>query len=96
MLFRSTIAGIVSTNPAYVMNAGAIGDAVVEVALLGRVPCSVVGTINKGDRLVASQIPGVAQALNSALYQPGCIIGKALENYSSEQVGTIEVVVGRV
>lgn len=90
------IAGVVSTNPAYLMNAGATGDAVVEVALLGRVPCNVVGPIVKGDRLVSSQIPGVAQALNSALYQPGCIIGKALENYNSDQVGTIEVVVGRV
>lgn len=92
----TSIAGVVSTNPAYVMNAGATGDVVVELALLGRVPCNVVGTIVKGDRLVSSPTPGVAQALNSALYQPGCIIGKALENYNSDQVGTIEVVVGRV
>lgn len=90
------IAGVVSTNPAYLMNADAFGDIVVEVALLGRVPCRVVGNINKGDRLVSSEIPGVAQALDPALYQPGCIIGKALELYNSDQVGTIEVVVGRV
>ena len=92
----TTIAGIVSTNPAYVMNAGAIGDAVVEVALLGRVPCNVVGTIKKGDRLVSSDRPGVATALDMSLYQPGCIIGKALEDYNSQDVGSIEVVVGRI
>ena len=85
-----------STNPAYIMNAGADGESVVQVALLGRVPCNVVGIISKGDRLVSSDIPGVAQALNPTLYNPGCIIGKALENYNSNQVGTIEVVVGRL
>lgn len=92
----TSVAGVVSTNPAYIMNADATGDAVVELALLGRVPCNVIGTIKKGDRLVSSQVPGVATALNSKVYQPGCIIGKALENYDSERVGTIEVVVGRV
>ena len=90
------VAGVVSTNPAYIMNAGADGESVVQVALLGRVPCNVVGIISKGDRLVSSDIPGVAQALNPTLYNPGCIIGKALENYNSNQVGTIEVVVGRL
>jgi hypothetical protein len=30
-----------------------------------------------------------------AQYQPGCIVGKALENYNSQEVGTIEVAVGR-
>ena len=92
----TSIAGVVSTNPAYIMNAGADGESVVQVALLGRVPCNVVGIISKGDRLVSSDIPGVAQALNPTLYNPGCIIGKALENYNSNQVGTIEVVVGRL
>jgi hypothetical protein len=68
---------------------------VIAVALTGRVPCSVVGTIAKGDRLVASDQPGVAQPLDMQHYQPGCIIGKALESYDSNQIGTIEVAVGR-
>jgi hypothetical protein len=55
----------------------------------------VVGTINKGDRLVSSGIAGVATILDTNQYQPGCIIGKSLENYNSDQVGTIEVAVGR-
>jgi hypothetical protein len=89
------VAGIVSTNPSYLMNSTLDCANAVEVALVGRVPCHVVGTIAKGDRLVASSTPGIATRLDIAQYQPGCIIGKALESYDSETVGTIEVAVGR-
>ena len=89
------VAGIVSTSPSYLMNASQPGEHVVAVALVGRVPCQVTGTIDKGDRLVASNIPGTAQRLDPDQYQPACIIGKALEAYNSDQVGTIEVAVGR-
>jgi len=89
------VAGIVSTNPSYLMNSTLTCTNAVEVALVGRVPCLVVGTIRKGDRLVSSDRPGVAQALNINLYQPGCIIGKALEEYNSTKPGVIEVAVGR-
>lgn len=89
-------AGIISTNPSYLMNSTLECTNAVEVALVGRVPCQVVGTIAKGDRLVASAIPGVATRLDMTQYQPGCIIGKALEAYDSETVGTIEVAVGRL
>ena len=88
-------AGIISTQPAYLMNSTQAGEHALEVALIGRVPCSVVGTIRKGDRLVSSDQPGVAQALNINLYQPGCIIGKSLEDYNSAEPGVIEVAVGR-
>ena len=87
------IAGVVSTNPAYHMNASAEG---VAVALTGRVPCQVKGPVVKGDRVVASDIPGVAQKLDTIHYQPGCIIGKSLETIADDSVQTIEVVVGRV
>jgi hypothetical protein len=86
------VAGVVSTNPAHLMN-GALTDGVA-VALQGRVPCQVVGTIRKGDMLVTSDIPGVATS--TATPQLGTVIGKALEDYNSQEVGTIEVVVGRV
>ena len=88
--------GIISTNPSYLMNATQEGDHVLPVALIGRVPCYVIGPISRGDRLVASGIPGVAQRLNMLEYQPGCIIGKALEEYISDDVGTIEVLVGKI
>ena len=91
----TAVAGIVSTNPSYLMNATLTSDHVVAVALVGRVPCRVVGTFIKGDRLVASDIEGVATVLDMTKYEPGCIIGKALESYDSTEVGTIEVAVGR-
>jgi hypothetical protein len=87
------IAGIVSTNPAYLMNHDAIG---VPVALQGRVPCRVLGPVSKGDRVVSSHIAGVAQALDPAQYQPGCIIGKALQAIDNTDISIIEVVVGRL
>jgi hypothetical protein len=90
----TAIAGVVSENPSYLMNSGLQGQHVVSVALLGRVPCQVQGTIRKGDLLVASNSTGVAQRLDPALYLPGCVIGKALANYSSAEVGTIEIAVG--
>jgi hypothetical protein len=90
------VAGIVSTNPSYLMNSTLTCTNAVQVALVGRVPCHVVGTIAKGDRLVASSTPGIATRLDMSQYQPGCIIGKALEAYDSETVGTIEVAVGRI
>jgi hypothetical protein len=89
------VAGIVSTNPSYLMNSTLNCANAVQLALVGRVPCHVVGTITKGDRLVSSSVPGVATRLDMSQYQPGCIIGKALEAYNSETVGTIEVAVGR-
>jgi len=91
----TAVAGIVSTNPSYLMNSAQAGEYVLPVALTGRVPCHVVGTIAKGDRLVASDYMGAAQRLDPTQYQPGCIIGKALENYDSESIGMIEVAVGR-
>ena len=90
------IAGVVSTEPAHVMNSGLTAEHTVTVALVGRVPCRVVGTINRGDCLVSSDIPGVATALDAVQYQPGVVIGKALANYNSTEPGVIEAVVGRL
>jgi hypothetical protein len=91
----TTTAGVISTNPSYLMNSNLQGKHVLAVALTGRVPCRVTGVVNKGDRLVTSKINGVATVLNNQLYEPGCIIGKALENYNSDTVGIIEIAVGR-
>ena len=92
----TAVAGTVSESPAVIMNSGLQHEHRTAVALLGRVPCRVVGSIQKGDRLAASHLPGVATALDLSHYQPGCIIGKALENYDSDEEGVIEIVVGRL
>ena len=90
------IAGVVSTHPAHLMNSALDADHTTAVALLGRVPCQVTGPVAAGDRMVSSSIPGVAEKLDITQYQPGTIIGKALENYNGSGVGTIEIVVGRL
>jgi hypothetical protein len=89
------VAGIVSTQPSYIMNDGLVSDHTAMVSLTGRVPCLVQGPVAKGDRLVASDVVGHAQRLDPTQYEPGCIIGKALEDYPSGTTGTIEVAVGR-
>ena len=88
------VAGVVTTNPAYVMNQGLEGTRTC-VALQGRVPCKVVGKVQKGDLMITSSITGVAVSAGEVA-QPGTIIGKALQNYDSDHIGSIEVAVGRL
>lgn len=90
----TAVAGIVSENPSYLMNAGLQTANSVPVALLGRVPCQVVGSITRGDLLTTSAVAGTACKLELAKYLPGCVIGKALQDYNSTTPGTIEIAVG--
>jgi len=84
------VAGIISTDPAFVMNAGSTG---LLVALTGRVPCRVQGPVAKGDLLVTGHAPGTAERLQTWI--PGCVIGKSLCDLDSDELATIEVAVGR-
>jgi hypothetical protein len=90
----TAVAGVVSENPSYLMNSGLQTANSVPVALLGRVPCQVVGIIRRGDLLVTSDLPGTATALDHTRYLPGCVIGKALADYNSDYTGIIEIAVG--
>jgi len=83
------VAGVVSTNPAHLMNSDAIG---VAVALTGRVPTHVVGPVRKGDMMVSTATGKARAEANPAM---GTVIGKALEDFDGTH-GTIEVVVGRL
>jgi hypothetical protein len=85
------LAGVVSTQPAYLMNDAIQGDHVITLALLGRVPCKVRGPIQKGDMLVSA---GEGHARAEGIPQVGTVIGKALEDFNGDH-GVIEVVVGR-
>ena len=87
------VAGVVSTDPAYMMNSDLEGG--VYIALAGRVPCNVFGTCEKGDLMVTSDTDGCAVAWTESFSPPyGSVIGKALENKDTGNVGIIEVVVG--
>jgi len=84
------VAGVISENPAYLMNASLTNSAAV-VALMGRVKVKVKGTVQPGDMLVSAG-DGFARAESNPTF--GSVIGKALSSHS-ESEGTIEMVVGR-
>ena len=86
------VAGIVSTNPAYVMNSSCPGEHTVALALQGRVPCQVRGSIKKGDMLISA---GNGFAHTAPFPILGTVIGKSLENFDGIE-GIIEVAVGRL
>jgi hypothetical protein len=87
------VAGVVSSKPAHLMNSKLEGDHVVAVALQGRVPVKVIGRVQKGDILVTSGKKGYAIVNNDP--KVGTVIGKSLENKTTDGDGVIEVVVGK-
>jgi len=96
------IAGIVSTSPAHLMNSQCKGEHVIALALTGRVPCKVIGPIQKGEMVVISQQKGIGTGGGLAPL-PGSVVGKSLEYIPEDEntvenptVHVIEVVVGRL
>ena len=81
--------GVISDTAAYLMNSGAGTDSTHPVvALSGRVPVKVIGTIIKGQRLISAgngiaraALPGEATAFNT--------IGRALENKTTSGIGFV-------
>lgn len=93
----TNIFGVVSTNPGLRLNAIAGDDKTHPfIAMTGRVPCKVVGSVKKGERLVSSDIPGVAKAIdnNDVAENFVAVFGRALETDTSSGTKTIEVIVG--
>ena len=96
------VAGIITTNPAQVYNAECVapeGQFVVELALIGRVPCKVIGPVHKGDLIVSADAPGFGKAADPDTVKPGRIIGKAITSYDPQGEmtpdGVCEVLVGK-
>ena len=85
------VAGVVSTDPAYAMNAGCKGIAVA-IALQGRIPVKVRGKISKGDMMISG---GNGYARPATAPMIGSVIGKALENFDGTD-GVIEIAIGRL
>jgi hypothetical protein len=87
------ILGVISTNAAYLMNSGAGTDVThPPVAVSGRVPVRVIGTIRKGDRLVSAG-NGLARAGARNEISPWNVIGRALTSKSTPGEGVIEATV---
>ena len=78
--------GVVSANPAYMMNSELEGGTY--IALKGRVPVKVIGVVRKGDRLVAGD-RGCAQVAQDRLD----VFAIAMESSDNDDVKLIESVV---
>jgi hypothetical protein len=86
------IIGVVSTDPAHLMNSDLQANHPTAVALIGRVPCSVVGTVRRGDMMVSA---GNGAARSESNPAPGSMIGKAVQDHNGD-TGVIEILVGRL
>ena len=97
--YDKNVFGVVSTDPAFKMNSDAGDDSSHPyVGLSGRLPCKVKGKVSKGDRLTSSTTPGVAQKadLDNELCSVYSVIGRSLEDKDSEEIQTIEIVIGKL
>jgi len=85
--------GVISTRAGFMMNEGAGSDAThPAVALQGRVPVRVIGTVKKGDRLVSAGA-GLARAANKTEITAFNVIGRALEDKITADEGVVEAIV---
>lgn len=85
--------GVISTRAAYLMNAGAGTDAThPPVAMTGRVPVRVIGSVHKGDRLVSAG-SGLARAARRDEITAYNVIGRSLQDKMSQEEGTVEAIV---
>jgi hypothetical protein len=85
--------GVVSDSYAYLLNAGAGPDEThPPIAISGRIKVKVVGPVKKGQRLVAAG-KGKARAASQEELTPFNTIGRALENKTSSDEGTVKAIV---
>lgn len=87
------IFGVISDTAAYLMNSGA-GDNITHppVAMTGRVQVKVTGIVKKGERLVSAG-KGLARAAQSGEATAFNVIGRALENKITHDIGTVLAIV---
>ena len=83
-LFAKSVIGVVSDKPAYLMNDQLSGGTA--IALKGRVPVRVIGTVVKGDPIGVG-----AEGLGSVNYNDR--FGVALQDKNDDGEGIIEVVI---
>lgn len=87
----TAVAGVISTNPAYLMNSSLENGQ--PVALRGRVPVKVTGVVKKGDLLVTSNIAGTAISVGRDNSRGHAVFAKSLEDKSTNDVQLIEAVI---
>jgi len=86
-----SVAGAISTDPAYLMNAMEDG---LPVALRGRIPVKVIGPVTKGDLLVTAEAnPGYATSVGRSTEYPLAVFAKAIETNTAEGTKVITAVI---
>lgn len=73
-----SVNGVISENPAMLLNTNISGNNVLPVALAGRVKIRVLGSVKKFDKIVLSKTPGIGKVDNRA--KGNNVIGRALED----------------
>ena len=84
--------GVVSSieQAAFKMNGGAGNDTTHPyIAMTGRVDVKVIGTVNKGDRLISASVPGYARAATKAECTAFNVIGRALTGKTEAGQGSV-------
>ena len=84
--------GVVSSleQAAFKMNGGAGNDNTHPyIAMTGRVDVKVIGTVNKGDRLISASVPGYARAATKAECTAFNVIGRALTGKTEAGQGSV-------
>ena len=85
--------GVISDNMAFLMNNGAgDNDTHPAVAMTGRVRVKTLGTVRKGQRLVSAG-EGYARAAEDGESTAFNVIGRALEDKTTIDLGTVEAIV---
>ena len=85
--------GVISTRAGFLMNGEAGSDIThPPVAMQGRVPVRVIGTVKKGDRLVSAG-NGLARAADRREITAFNVIGRSLEDKTTADEGVVEAIV---
>jgi hypothetical protein len=95
--YESTrVAGVVTTQPAHVMNSDLTGNHVTCIALRGRVPVKVKGVVRKGDVLVTAGEGHVGYAvasLDPRGVPAAAVVGKAIADKLDAGLGVVEALI---
>ena len=97
--YSTLVAGVYATKPGVLLteeNIDADLSGKVPMGVIGVIPTKVClqgGAIKRGDLLVTSSFAGVAMKADPDKVRVGQVLGKALEDYSTDGIGKIKVLV---
>lgn len=90
--YDKTVVGVYSDEWGQIIGGeGKPKEELISVGLAGRLHVKVIGKVKPGDLLVSSPTPGAAMA--SRAYEPGTVIGKALEHKDTEEIGKVRMLI---